>query len=69
MTEKITKKVLLIGNDPEKQMIFTSDNYEWTIEAVHLPIFIVVKNKKDGTIIRIFTTETVEERWWYRNEE
>ncbi len=68
MSEKITKKVLLIGNDSENQMIFTNENYEWTIEAMHLPVFIVVKNKKDGTIIRIFTAETVEERWYYNEE-
>jgi len=68
MTEKITKKVLFIGNDQEKLYVFSSENYEWTIEAMHLPVFIVVKNKKDGTIIRIFTAETVEERWYYNEE-
>ncbi len=57
------KKVLIIGDDPQAgSYYFTSDEYEWAIYAKQLPIVIIAKSKKDNTMIRIYTIETVEEK-------
>ena len=63
MSEKKMKRaILFIGNDSAKMMKFRSDDYEWVINASQLPIIVIVKSKKDGATIRIFTIETVEEK-------
>ncbi len=58
------KKMLLIGNDPEKTINFSSDYYEWVIDAKQLPIIIVIKSKKNKAVEKIYTLETVEERYF-----